>query len=236
MNQHTMDRLEIVLACKDAEKACLEISAQLSEGIEEVKDIFATQPHIEPMEFDLEGNWLLENLPITKFDAIFVLADESEYKVDADSRTVLLLVLIKNLIQVNLSERLPPVVAEILDKQTSDLLQDSSVNDTVISTEFISNLLLQVARNPFLENIYRELLNAGGVEMGFRPVEQYVNLDEKINHGRMVEIAQRFNETVIGYKLFRESKPEIIINPNKNDEFKLSSEDSLIVLAQQLYI
>ena len=188
MNQHTMDRLEIVLACKDAEKACLEISAQLSEGIEEVKDIFATQPHIEPMEFDLEGNWLLENLPITKFDAIFVLADESEYKVDADSRTVLLLVLIKNLIQVNLSERLPPVVAEILDKQTSDLLQDSSVNDTVISTEFISNLLLQVVRNPFLENIYRELLNAGGVEMGFRPVEQYVNLDEKINHGRMVEI------------------------------------------------
>ena len=235
MNQHTMDRLEIVLACKDAVSNCEKISSQLSEDLEKVKDIFATQPHIEPMEFDLEGNWLFENIELSKFDAVFILADESESKVDADSRTVLLLVLIKNLINTG-NENVPPIVAEVLDKQTLDLLKDTPVNDAVITTDFISNLLLQIARNPFLESIYRELLNAGGVEMGFRPIERYVNVNEEISHSRLVKTAQAFNETVIGYEFIRNAKSEIVINPGKKEIFKFHSGDHLIVLAQQLYI
>ena len=105
----------------------------------------------------------------------------------------------------------------------------------MISTEFISNLLLQVARNPFLEAIYRELLNAGGVEMGFRPMERYTTIGEKTNHGDIVKAAQGLNETVIGYKIFDEIDPSIIINPNKNECFQFSNKDQLIVLAQQLY-
>ena len=99
----------------------------------------------------------------------------------------------------------------------------------------MSNLLLQVARNPFLETIYRELLNAGGVEMGFRPVERYSNIDDEVKHCDIVSAAQNLNETVIGYRLFKDSNPNIIINPNKNDCFIFSNEDQLIVLAQQLY-
>ena len=235
MNQHTMDRLEIVLACKDAVSNCEKISSKLSEDLEKVKNILATQPHIEPKEFDLEGNWLLENIQLSKFDAVFILADESESKVDADSRTVLLLVLIKNLISA-VEENTPPIVAEVLDKQTLDLLKDTPVNDTVITTDFISNLLLQIARNPFLESIYRELLNAGGVEMGFRPIERYVNVNEEISHSRLVRRAQAFNETVIGYEFIRHAKSEIVINPDKKEIFKFNGGDHLIVLAQQLYI
>ncbi len=235
MNEHTMERLEIVLACKNAAENCDLLSNQLNKRQGDVKDIFATQPLIEPMEFDLEGTWSLESLNLSEFDAIYILADESEVRVDADSRTVLLLVLIKSLQARNQETKFPPVVAEILDQQTLDLLEGAPINDAVISTEFLSNLLLQVARNPFLETIYRELLNAGGVEMGFRPVERYTTIGDKVRHYDIVSAAQNLNETVIGYRIFEESNPSIVINPNKNDRFIFSREDQLIVLAQQLY-
>ena len=235
MNEHTMERLEIVLACKNAADNCSFLLNQLGERQDDVKDIFATQPLIEPMEFDLEGTWSLESLNLNEFDAIFILADESELRVDADSRTVLLLVLIKSLRDRNTDAEFPPVVAEILDQQTLDLLEDAPINDAVISTEFLSNLLLQVARNPFLETIYRELLNAGGVEMGFRPVERYSIIGDEVKHCDIVSTAQNLNETVIGYRIFGGSNPNIVINPNKNDCFIFSKEDQLIVLAQQLY-
>ena len=235
MNEHTLERLEIMLACKNAAENCDFLSNILRKKHGDVKDIFATQPLFEPVEFDLEGAWSLEGLTLTEFDAIFILADESELRVDADSRTVLLLVLIKNLRDRSQGENFPPVVTEILDQQTLDLLDRSPINDAVISTEFISNLLLQVARNPFLEAIYRELLNAGGVEMGFRPMERYTTIGEKTNHGDIVKAAQGLNETVIGYKIFDEIDPSIIINPNKNECFQFSNKDQLIVLAQQLY-
>lgn len=235
MNEHTMERLEIVLACKDSEKNCENLSNKFLERNRDVNNILATPPYIKPMEFDLQGDWSLDGLVLSQFDAVFVLADESESRVDADSRTVLILVLIKNLQKGNGNLEYPPLVAEILDKQTLDLLEESPANDAVISTDFMSNLLLQVARNPFLETIYRELLNAGGVEMGFRPANRYARLGDKVTHNNIVKIAQQFNETVIGYKIHQQSETELILTPKKNDQFKFTEKDYLIVLAQQLY-
>ena len=235
MNEHTMERLEIVLACKDSGKNCEILLKKFSESNRDTSNILATQPHIKPMEFDLQGDWSLDGLALSEFDAVFVLADESESRVDADSRTVLLLVLIKNLRNGNYSAEYPPLVAEILDKQTLDLLEESPANDAVISTDFMSNLLLQVARNPFLETIYRELLNAGGVEMGFRPANRYVRLGDNITHNDVVKTAQEFNETVIGYKIYQKNETELILTPKKHDKFQFTEKDYLIVLAQQLY-
>ena len=71
--------------------------------------------------------------------------------------------------------------------------------------------------------------------MGFRPVEQYTAIENKVRHCDIVSAAQNLNETVIGYRIFEGSSPNIVINPNKNDRFIFSREDQLIVLAQQLY-
>ena len=89
------------------------------------------------MEFDLEGNWLLENIQLSKFDAVFILADESESKVDADSRTVLLLVLIKNLISA-VEENTPPIVAAFVNIEApfaADLLETTYVSITMLSSD-----------------------------------------------------------------------------------------------------
>ena len=109
------------------------------------------------------------------------------------------------------------------------------MTDAVVSTDFLSHLLVQVVREPFMESIYRELLNAGGIEMGFRPIELYTELANSVLHIDIVRQAQGFNEIVLGYKFDRETNPEIIINPKKDDRYTFSAGDKLIVLAQQLY-
>jgi len=166
---------------------------------------------------------------------IFIVADESETKVDADSRSTLILLLLRNICDKTREATFPPVVTEFLDPQTLELIENSPLTDAVVSTDFLSHLLVQVVREPFMESIYRELLNAGGIEMGFRPIELYTELANSVLHIDIVRQAQGFNEIVLGYKFDRETNPEIIINPKKDDRYTFSTGDKLIVLAQQLY-
>ena len=166
---------------------------------------------------------------------IFIVADESETKVDADSRSTLILLLLRNICDKTREATFPPVVTEFLDPQTLELIENSPLTDAVVSTDFLSHLLVQVVREPFMESIYRELLNAGGIEMGFRPIELYTELANSVLHIDIVRQAQGFNEIVLGYKFDRETNPEIIINPKKDDRYTFSTRDKLIVLAQQLY-
>ena len=228
LDQHSTEPLEIILACRDATSSCESL-------ISKYEDIYSANLEIKPVEFDLEGIWSLEKIKPSEFDVIFIMADESESKVDADSRSTLILLLLRNISDTNKKEKFPPVVTEFLDPQTLELIENSPLTDAVVSTDFLSHLLVQVVREPFMESIYRELLNAGGVEMGFRPAEFYTELGKSVSHIDIVRLAQSSNEIVLGYKFEGELNPEIVINPEKSKKYSFSAGDKLIVLAQQLY-
>ena len=85
---------------------------------------------------------------------IFIVADESETKVDADSRSTLILLLLRNICDKTREAIFPPVVTEFLDPQTLELIENSPLTDAVVSTDFLSHLLVQVVREPFMESIY----------------------------------------------------------------------------------
>ena len=228
LDQHSTELLEIIVACHDAKSVCETLGSKYEE-------IYSSKLKIQPIEFDLEGIWSLEKINPTEFDVIFIVADESESKVDADSRSTLILLLLRNICDKTRGMTFPPVITEFLDPQTLELIEDSPLTDAVVSTEFLSHLLVQVVRKPFMESIYRELLNAGGIEMGFRPAEAYTELGKSVRHIDIVRLAQCSNEVVLGYKFDDGTKPEIIINPKKDEKYKFVAGDKLIVLAQQLY-
>jgi hypothetical protein len=130
---------------------------------------------------------------------------------------------------------LPPIVVELLDSKTRDVLKHSTIIDSVISTEFVSAILLQVAINPFLESIYSELINAGGIEMGFRRLDNYNALGKSMGYSDYLSRAFEVNELIIGYQIGDGPDAEVCLNPDKNTFPSLNSRDRLIVLAQQLY-
>ena len=174
----------------------------------------------------------LEKIAPQNFDVVFVTADESEENIDADSRTMLMLFLLEELRSKITIEEFPPVVAELLNSESRDLCLDTPMTDAVISTELLSAQLAQLVRDPFLETLYNELLNAGGIEIGIRKAEHFVDLEEEIEWGTLCQKGLQFHEVVLGY---RREIGEICVCPHKKSLLKFEKEDSIIVLAQQVY-
>ena len=226
LDQHSNERIEIVIACEEAQKIINII-------LENNREFFSDRLNLEPIEFNLEGIWSLELLKPDTFDVIFVVADESENQVDADNGTTLILLLLREMKQRAGQSSFPPVVAEFLDENSQGLIQEPPLTDAVISTNFLSMLLAQLVKAPFMERIYKELLSAGGIEVGFRPIGHYTKLGKKVDFVRLVDAASAANEIAIGFQ--KGETKEVQINPSKCNKYIFSEDDQLIVLAQQIY-
>ena len=229
---NSSSKVTVTVACRNA----TEIVSSLNENIAltgGVRRSLHESISIVPMEFDLNRRWSLEHLELSVYDSIFVLADESESNVDADSSTAMIMLILEDV--VRRGGVLPPIVVELLDSKTRDVLKHSTIIDSVISTEFVSAILLQVAINPFLESIYSELINAGGIEMGFRRLDNYNALGKSMGYSDYLSRAFEVNELIIGYQIGDGPDAEVCLNPDKNTFPSLNSRDRLIVLAQQLY-
>lgn len=172
-----------------------------------------------------------EGLDLGAFDSIAVLAEAKLDDGDPDTRTLRILL---RLSEVSRSGTFGQnVVVELLDVANRDIIVGLGVRDVVVSTEVISAQLAQIARQPVLGAIYRELLSAGGVEIALRPLDAYVDTAGEIGWWDLVHAAQERAETALGIY-----HPErgLLLNPPRGGTYaELSQEDRLVVLAEQLY-
>ncbi|MEK9877108.1 MAG: hypothetical protein VW684_10650 [Betaproteobacteria bacterium] len=223
---HAAAELRVVVACKNA-------SSEQKAFVQRFDSIDAARLNIEFVEFDLVESSGLERLTPQEFDVIFVSADESEAYIDADSRTMLILFLLQELKHRLGLEKFPPVVAELLNAESRDLCLETPMTDAVVSTELLSIQLAQLVRDPYLETLYNELLNAGGIEIGIRNISHYVEPGDRVSAGVLTQKALEFNETVLG---FRRESGTIILSPDKQQSEHFEAGDQVIVLAQQVYL
>ncbi len=170
----------------------------------------------------------LESLKPETYDCIITLADESHGEDDPDARTIMTMLVLGDVLQ---GRRLPHVVAEIHDGANHSLLRETVARDVVVSPEMVSLQLAQISRDPVLGSIYRELLSAGGIEVGLQTARRYVALDAPCRFDEVVAAAQRFTEIAIGIR----SAGQIVLNPAKDSTWTLGEDDRVVVMAQQLY-
>ena len=90
LGQHSSESIEITLACPQAAATVAEIQQELYSSI-------AENVSLEPYEFNFRSISTLEKLQPDSFDVIFVVADESDDKVDADDGTIMILLLLREL-------------------------------------------------------------------------------------------------------------------------------------------
>ena len=86
---HAASNLEIVVACQNSSKKNLFWQKSWTDRIDRLSLKF--------IEFDLVESSNLEGIAPQDFDVVFITADESQETIDADSRTMLILFLLKNL-------------------------------------------------------------------------------------------------------------------------------------------
>ena len=173
-----------------------------------------------------------EDIELSGYQSIVVLADATDEQGDADTRTLRILLRLSDLRKKH--QNRAHTVAELLDENNRALLTGLGVDDIIVSPEIVSAQLAQIARQEVLAPIYRELLSAGGVEISLRSALEYVQADSDCTYNDLVYAGQQKMEIVLGLRLAQHDG-EVLLNPSRRARWQLGEHDKVIVLAQQVY-
>mgnify|MGYP003296737482 FL=1 len=225
---HAVQEVTVTIVSSHSEEFVERIfSGNMAKGLNQVKVTYKNS--------DTANRGVLKSLDIPSYDDVIVLADESNPAYDPDSRTSLTLLMIRELKDALAEdEDFPSVTAEFYDQDTRALCVDTPLTDAVISPEFVSMQLTQLARQPILASIYKELLSAGGIEIALRPVNLYVPLDQKISFSELIVATQQVNEIALGI-MIGTGGDKLALNPHNDSRYQFTKDDQVAVLAQQVY-
>ncbi len=224
LDAHALRGTEIVLLSEMEPEAARKYVEQLLDR--ELENVSVEYLAGDPVE---RGSY--SEIDLTSFQTIVLLADTSSGEPDIDARTLRTLLRLSDLRRRTAAS--PHTVVELLDIANKDLLAGLHVDDVVVSDQVISAQLAQIAKQPVLGPIYRELLSAGGVEISLRPVGDYVEIGSSCSFFDLAFAAQQKMEIALGVRLAREG--ELFLNPERELAWRLDEDDRVVVLAQQLY-
>jgi len=91
------------------------------------------------------------------------------------------------------------VIVELLDSRNLTLAAAFGEMAAIVSSELVSNFLVQLAVDPERGNVFRELLDPAGNEFYIRPVARFVGGDEKLSFADIIARAKKLKEIAIGY-------------------------------------
>jgi hypothetical protein len=205
------------------EDAAERIDLRVCGGLKNLRLKFVSGDAAEPAVY--------QKIELNAFRSIVILADDLDGKVDADTRSLRVLLRLSHVRQPGDSET--HMMVELLDAANRDLLTGLEVDDVIVSPDVVSSQLAQISRQKILGPIFRELLSAGGVEISLRPAGDYVELGVECCFDDLTYAALQKMEIALGLR-FAESG-EVLLNPDRDRSWRLSENDRVIVLAQQIY-
>jgi voltage-gated potassium channel Kch len=183
---------------------------------------------------DTTNRSLLDELKVEDYDHVIVLADTSLDFQEADART---LVTLLHLRDISLQDETPfSIVSEMLDLRNRELATVTKVDDFIVSTHLISLMIAQLSENIHLMPVFTDMLNEEGAEIYLKPVEEYIKTGVEVNFYTVMEAAARRNETAIGYRsASADDKSDsygVHINPDKSAVITFNPGDKVIVFAE----
>ncbi|GAA3125197.1 voltage-gated potassium channel Kch [Kribbella aluminosa] len=175
----------------------------------------------------------LEALDVGGYQHVIILAADDLDEQQADARTLLTLLHIRDL-----EQRLNApysIVSEINDDANREIAQVTEADDFVVSEKLISLLLTQLSQNLHLAEVFTELLGPEGAEIYLKPAGDYLVPGTVANFATVAEAARRRGETAIGYRVAsRFHQPPgygVVLNPPREAALALTANDRVIVLA-----
>lgn len=184
---------------------------------------------------DTTDRALLDELQISEFDHVIVLADVNLGPQEADARTLITLLHLRNIAERD--ETPFSIVSEMLDLRNRELAEVAKVDDFIVSDHLISLMMSQLSENGHLYDVFIDLFNPEGSEVYLKPAWDYIEPGQTVNFYTVVEAARRRGEVAIGYRLDAQSHDPaasygVHTNPKKSTEVIFGEQDKIIVLAE----
>ena len=219
------------------------VSNYSDEQVRQRLDRYATRSfrnvEISFSQGDTVSAGFLRSLDVPSYDCVITLADESNDD-DPDARSIMVLLLLGDILQSDHGAERVHVVSEIHDPGDRELVARTAAREIIVSPEIVSMQLSQISQQPVLESIYRELLSAGGIEICLKPASRYVKLQQDCSFNDLQFSAQAVMETVIGVRIAGGPGSEVPgqgvrLNPDRGETWQFGPDDSVVVLAQEIY-
>ncbi|MFM8425397.1 MAG: CASTOR/POLLUX-related putative ion channel [Chloroflexota bacterium] len=190
---------------------------------------------LKVMEGDIRDRALLDELGVTEYDHVIVLAYSHLGVQEADAITLVTLLHLRDIAEKD--ETPFSIISEMLDLRNRELAEAAKVDDFIVSEHLISLMLAQLSENAELKDVFTDLFDPEGSEVYLKPIGDYVKTGEPITYYTVVEAAKRRGETAIGYRIMGESHDAdkaygVRTNPKKTEKMTFKPEDKLIVISE----
>ncbi|MEZ6096143.1 MAG: hypothetical protein R3C03_18275 [Pirellulaceae bacterium] len=176
-----------------------------------------------------------------KYDNIIILS-QGQGAIDderTDSETIVILLLLRKIFQDHPEEsKNVKLITEILDSENQSLVSKAGVNDFIISNRFVSMVLAQISEDADTQRVYDDLFSEDGSEIYLKPASLYFEtLPIEVTYADMIDIAQQREEVCLGVKIKKleqnmDQNFGVKLIPDKNAVYRLTAEDTLVVLAE----
>jgi len=184
---------------------------------------------------DATDRQVLNNLKVDGFDHVIVLADSDLDTQEADARTLVTLLHLRDIAEKD--ETRFSVVSEMLDLRNRLLAEATRVDDFIVSEHMVSLMMSQLSENGELYAVFTDIFDPEGSEIYLKPAYDYVETGRPVNFHTVIESARRRNEIAIGYRILGEAADAersygVHTNPAKSQMITFAAEDKVIVVAE----
>lgn len=178
----------------------------------------------------------LEELDPTGFDHIIVLADMSIDAQQADSRTLVTLLHLRDI--ARRAGKDLNIVTEMLDDANRELAEVTEADDFIVSDKLVALTLAQISENGILADVFDVLFSSTSSELYLHPAGEYVELGTEVEITTIMEAARRRGETAIGYRQAARARDKtegygVLLNPPKSTRVTFHPRDQIIVLGER---
>jgi voltage-gated potassium channel Kch len=184
---------------------------------------------------DITDRRTLDRLGVADFDHVIVLADSDLDVHEADARTLITLLHLRDMAEKDSTPF--SIVSEMLDMRNRELAEVTRVDDFIVSDHLISLMTSQISENGELDAVFKDLFDPEGSEVYLKSVGQYVDTSKPVTFYTLLESARQRGETAIGYRLESEADEAgknygVHTNPKKSVAVSFAPDDKIIVLAE----
>jgi voltage-gated potassium channel Kch len=203
----------------------------------QIKQSCARLPNqkVSVLEGESSDRALLEKVNVMDFDHVIVLANSMLEPQEADARTLVTLLHLRDMAQRDATPF--SIVSEMLDLRNRELAEVAGVDDFIVSEHMVSLLMTQLSEDADLFAIFTDIFDPEGSEIYLKPATDYVESGRPVNFYTVLEAARRRKQTAIGYRLISQAKDMqksygVHTNPKKSEPITFAPDDKIIVLAE----